>query len=163
MATKAKQKYTLEEAGEIMKQYVKADQELTKKENELAKKTNDLKAKYADGMAEASKSKSEAEAWLTAFAEANTDLFEDVKKLEIGSGEIGYRTGKPKVTFTDDEQTVFKQLKKFIPGAIKVTESIDKAKIIADRKELDDKVLAKCAIEIVQEENFYVKSLEKIV
>ena len=155
--------YSMEKANEMMKQYVKADQDYTKKENELAKKTNDLKAKYAEGMTESETLKKQAEAWLGEFANANPQLFEESKKVEIGSGEIGYRTCKPKVTFTDDEQTVFKQLKKFIPGAIKTTEAIDKAKLLSDRKELDEKTLVKCGIEIVQDEIFYAKSLEKIV
>ena len=113
---------------------------------------------------------------LQAFATENqTELFSKKKSLDMAHGTIGFRTGTPKLKtlkgFT--WASALELVKAFMPSSyIRKVEEIAKDKLLADRDLEDVKItesglmeqevtmkeaMAKCGIQVVQEETFYVE------
>lgn len=74
-------------------------------------------------------------------------------------GTIGFRTGTPKLKtlkgFT--WASAVNLVKEFLPSFIRTSEEVAKDKLLADRDEegMTEK-MAKCGIQVVQDETFYV-------
>lgn len=95
-----------------------------------------------------------------AFATENqAELFTKKKSLDMTHGTIGFRTGTPKLKtlkgFT--WASAVNLVKEFLPSFIRTSEEVAKDKLLADRDEegMTEK-MAKCGIQVVQDETFYV-------
>lgn len=78
----------------------------------------------------------------------------------MAHGVIGFRTSTPKLKtlkgFT--WASALQLVKEFLPGYVRQSEEIAKDKMLADR-ETEDMApqMAKCGIQVVQDETFYVE------
>jgi len=98
---------------------------------------------------------------LQSFATENqSELFSKKKSLDMTHGVIGFRTGTPKLKtlkgFT--WASALQLVREFLPQYIRSTEEIAKDKMLADRdvEGMRDQ-FAKCGIQTVQDESFYVE------
>ena len=151
---------TREAADEAFAKYAKADAESAK-----------IREKYAGRLAELDAAKTVAFDTLQSFATENqAELFSKKKSLDMAHGVIGFRTGTPKLKtlkgFT--WASALQLVKEFLPSYVRKTEEVAKDKLLADRdmevkvKDGEDKVklsheMARCGIQVVQDETFYVE------
>ena len=94
-----------------------------------------------------------------AWADANPGEFGGKKSIELVHGQIGYRTGMPRLKTTSGwtwdrvlEKLCLMKLTNYIRGK----QEVDKEKIIADRETLADR-LPLMGVRGCQEESFYVE------
>jgi len=97
------------------------------------------------------------------WAEANPQEFAKRKTITFGSGDVGFRTGTPKLK-TLRKATFDAILEVFIMGTrfknyVRTRFEIDKEKIIAHHGAgvLSDADLANVALKVVQEETFFIE------
>jgi phage host-nuclease inhibitor protein Gam len=150
-----------EGAEDAFAEYAKADAESAKITADIELQCAKIREKYADRLAELSGRKTEAFDVLQSFAtEHRDDLFSKKKSLEMAHGVIGFRTGTPKLKtlkgFT--WASALQMVTEFLPDYIRQSREIAKDKLLADRDE-DAMVvkMAKCGIQEVQDETFYVE------
>lgn len=152
---------TREAADEAFAVYAKADAQSAKITADIELQCAKIREKYANKLAELEGEKEKAFDTLQAYATENqTELFTKKKSLEMAHGVIGFRTGTPKLKtlkgFT--WASALQLVKEFLPGYVRQTEEIAKDKLLADR-DTEDMVpqMAKCGIQVAQDETFYVE------
>lgn len=162
---------TREAADEAFAKYAKADAESAKITADIELQCAKIREKYAGRLAELDAAKTVAFDTLQSFATENqTELFSKKKSLDMAHGVIGFRTGTPKLKtlkgFT--WASALQLVKEFLPAYVRKTEDVAKDKLLADRdmevkpKDGEDKVklsheMARCGIQVVQNETFYVE------
>lgn len=150
-----------EAADEAFAQYAKADAQSAKITADIELQCAKIREKHAAKLAELEGEKERAFGTLQAFATENqADLFTKKKSLEMAHGVIGFRTGTPKLKtlkgFT--WASALQLVREFLPSYLRQTEEIAKDKLLADRDtERMGEQMAKCGIQVVQDETFYVE------
>lgn len=167
---------TRETAEEAFAQYAKADASINKIQAEIELQCAKVREKWQQKLGELQCERECAFDTLQAFATENqVELFAKKKSLEMTHGVIGFRTGTPKLKtlkgFT--WASALELVKTFLPSSyVRKVEEIAKDKLLADR-DLDDvqlteggqpsrettmkEAMAKCGIQVVQDETFYVE------
>lgn len=150
-----------EAAEEAFAEYAKADAMSAKITAEIELQCAKIREKYAAKLSEYSAAKDRAFDVLQSYAlENQAELFIKKKSLEMAHGVIGFRTGTPKLKtlkgFT--WASALQLVREFLPKYLRQTEEIAKDKLLADRGEegMPDH-MAKCGIQVVQDETFYVE------
>lgn len=167
---------TREAADEAFASYAKADARISKINAEIELQCAKIREKYQNQLGTLQCERECAFDTLQAFATENqAELFSKKKSLDMAHGTIGFRTGTPKLKtlkgFT--WASALEMVKTFLPSSyIRMTEEVAKDKLLADRDmeevevTVDGMVLqpmpmksamAKCGIQVVQEETFYVE------
>lgn len=162
-----------EAAEEAFATYAKADAERAKITAEIELKCAQIREKHQDRLSQLQATQEEAFDTLQAYATENQpELFSKKKSLEMVHGTIGFRTGTPKLKtlkgFT--WASALHLVKEFLPTFIRITEEIDKSRLLSERDsealklgELPGEgvplreVMAKCGISVVQDETFFVE------
>lgn len=162
-----------ESADEAFAIYAKADAQSMKIIADIELQCAKIRERYANKLAELEGEKEKAFNTLQAYAiENQTELFAKKKSLEMAHGVIGFRTGTPKLKtlkgFT--WASALQLTKEFLPGYVRLTEELAKDKMLADREAMvttdEDplgagksmiEMMAKCGIQVVQDETFYVE------
>ena len=151
---------TREDADVAFGMYAKADAQINKINAEIELACAKIREKHADRLAALSEERDQAFDTLQAFATENqAELFAKKKSLDMTHGTIGFRTGTPKLKtlkgFT--WASALNLVKEFLPSFIRTSEEVAKDKLLADRDEegMTEK-MAKCGIQVVQDETFYV-------
>ena len=160
---------TREAADEAFATYAKAEAQSAKITADIELQCAKIREKYAAQLTALTTEKEAAFATLQAFAlENKAELFTRKKSLEMSHGIIGFRTGTPKLKtlkgFT--WASVLELAKEFLPGYVRTSEEVAKDRLLADR---DAKLtidgtevpmvdrMAKCGVQVVQDEAFYVE------
>lgn len=150
-----------EAADEAFATYAKSDAQLQKINADIELQCAKYREKYADKIATLSEERDKAFDTLQAFATENqAELFTKKKSLDMAHGVIGFRTGTPKLKtlkgFT--WASALQLVKEFLPNYARQTWDIAKDKLLADRdaEQMADS-MAKCGIQVVQDETFYVE------
>nr|DAV55152.1 MAG TPA: hypothetical protein [Caudoviricetes sp.] len=150
-----------EAADEAFATYAKSDAQLQKINADIELQCAKYREKYADKIATLSEERDKAFDTLQAFATENqAELFTKKKSLDMAHGVIGFRTGTPKLKtlkgFT--WASALQLVREFLPDYVRQTWDIAKDKLLADR-ETDTMLenMAKCGIQVVQDEAFYVE------
>ena len=168
---------TREMAEEAFAQYAKAEAESAKITAEIELQCARIREKYQERLAGLTSQKEESFDALQSFATEHQDeLFQKKKSLEMSHGVIGFRTGTPKLKtlrgFT--WASALNLVRDYLSDYIRTTEEIAKDKLLADRDSLHAfatvgsggvtvsdvpmrDVMAKCGIQVVQDETFYVE------
>ena len=152
---------TRETADEAFATYAKADAWTSKITADIELQCAKIREKYANRLAELEGEKEKAFDTLQAYATENqAELFSKKKSLEMAHGVIGFRTGTPKLKtmkgFT--WASALRLVKEFLPNYLRQSEEIAKDKLLADR-EVENMLpqMAKCGIQVSQDETFYVE------
>lgn len=159
---------TRDGAEEAFSRYAKADSEITKLTAEIELECTKIRDKYSERLAALTVSRDLAFDTLNSYATENkAELFSKKKSLDMAHGTIGFRTGTPKLK-TLRGFTWAKALplvKEYLPGYIRTNEEVAKDKMLADRdsklgvnQEPMSGLMAKCGIEVVQDESFFVEA-----
>ena len=150
-----------EAADEAFATYAKNDAQLQKINADIELQCAKIREKYADKLATLTEEKDKAFDTLQAFATENqAELFSKKKSLDMAHGTIGFRTGTPKLKtlkgFT--WASALELVKEFLPDYVRQTWDIAKDKLLADRdaEEMLSR-MAKCGMQVVQDEAFYVE------
>ena len=150
-----------EAAAEAFATYAKSDAQLQKINADIELQCAKIREKYADKLATLTNEREQAFDTLQAFATENqAELFAKKKSLDMAHGVIGFRTGTPKLKtlkgFT--WASALQLVREFLPDYVRQTWDIAKDKLLADR-ETDTMLenMAKCGIQVVQDEAFYVE------
>ena len=151
---------TREAAEAAFGQYAKADAQINKINAEIELACAKIREKHADRLAALSDERDQAFDTLQSFATENrAELVTKKKSLDMAHGTIGFRTGTPKLkTLKGFTWEAAKNLvKEFLPSFIRTTEEVAKDKLLADRdgEGMADQ-MAKCGIQVVQDDTFYV-------
>lgn len=165
-----------EQADEAFASYAKAEARINKIQADIELQCAKAREKYQNELAVLTAERDKSFDVLHVFATENqSGLFTKKKSLEMAHGTIGFRTGTPKLKtlkgFT--WASALELVKAFLPsGYIRQTVEIAKDKLLADRDLEDVKVteaglmeqevpmkdaMAKCGIQVVQDETFYVE------
>mgnify|MGYP000883259244 CR=1 FL=1 len=150
-----------EAADEAFAAYAKSDAQVQKINADIELQCAKIREKYADKLATLTEEKDKAFDTLQAFATENqAELFSKKKSLDMAHGTIGFRTGTPKLKtlkgFT--WASALQLVKEFLPEYVRQTWDIAKDKLLADRDtEAMLENMAKCGIQVVQDEAFYVE------
>lgn len=179
MATKRQKKTIItgvsrEDADVAFGVYAKAAAQIDKKQAEIELKCAQIREKYAAELTQLQAERDAAFDTLQSYAlENQAELFTKKKSLEMAHGVIGFRTGTPKLKtlkgFT--WASVLTLLKEFLPSYVRTVEEPAKDKLLADRElesvpvlhegedvtEPMSDAMAKCGIQVVQDETFYVE------
>ena len=150
-----------EQADEAFATYAKSDAQVQKINADIELQCAKIREKYADKLATLTEEKDKAFDTLQAFATENqAELFSKKKSLDMAHGTIGFRTGTPKLKtlkgFT--WASALELVKEFLPDYVRQTWDIAKDKLLADRdaEEMLSR-MAKCGMQVVQDEAFYVE------
>lgn len=150
-----------ETADEAFATYAKSDAQLQKINADIELQCAKYREKYAEKIATLSEERDQAFDTLQAFATENqAELFTKKKSLDMAHGVIGFRTGTPKLKtlkgFT--WASALQLVKEFLPDYVRQTWDIAKDKLLADRDTEEMLArMAKCGIQVAQEESFYVE------
>lgn len=152
---------TRDAAEEAFGVFAKADAQIQKITAEIELACAKIREKHASRLSELETEKNESFDILHAYASENQEeLFRKKKSLDMTHGVIGFRTGTPKLKtlkgFT--WASALQLIKEFLPDYVRQTEEIAKDKLLADR-DTDDMIphMAKCGIQVVQDESFFVE------
>ena len=150
-----------ETADEAFATFAKADASINKINAEIELQCAKNREKYQDKLASLTSDRECAFDTLQAYATENqAELFTKKKSLDMAHGTIGFRTGTPKLKtlkgFT--WASALNLVKEFLPDFIRTSEEVAKDKLLADRdvEGMTDS-MAKCGIQVVQDETFYVE------
>jgi len=166
---------TREAAEDAFAMYAKADASVQKIKAEIELKCAQIRERFQDKLTALEAEKETAFDTLQSFATENqAALFAKKKSFDMTHGVIGFRTGTPKLKtlkgFT--WASALNLVREFLPQYIRKTEEVAKDKLLADRDmELvplqhaagDDltepmsAAMARCGIQVVQDETFYVE------
>lgn len=167
---------TREAADVAFATFAKADASINKINATLELTIAKIREKYQTELTALTQERDLAFETLQAFATENqAELFSKKKSLDMAHGTIGFRTGTPKLKtlkgFT--WASALELVKAFMPSSyIRKVEEIAKDKLLADRDLEDVKItesglmeqevtmkvaMAKCGIQVVQDETFYVE------
>lgn len=180
MATRQKKKViqgvTREAADNAFATFAKADASINKINADIELQCAKIREKRQAELTQLTAERDQAFDTLQAFAiENQAELFSKKKSLDMAHGTIGFRTGTPKLKtlkgFT--WASALELVKTFLPSSyIRKTEEVAKDKLLADRDMEEVNVtadgmvlqpmsmkdaMAKCGIQVVQEETFYVE------
>lgn len=162
-----------EAADEAFATYAKSDAQVQKINADIELQCAKIREKYADKLATLTEEKDKAFDTLQAFATENqAELFSKKKSLDMAHGVIGFRTGTSKLKtlkgFT--WASALQLVKEFLPDYVRQTWDIAKDKLLADRESCVQEPgnplgpgksmyeqMAKCGIQVVQDEAFYVE------
>ena len=167
---------TREAADVAFATFAKADASINKINADIELQCAKIREKHQAELTRLTAERDSSFEMLQAFATENqTQLFSKKKSLDMAHGTIGFRTGTPKLKtlkgFT--WASALELVKAFMPSSyIRKVEEIAKDKLLADRDLEDVKItesglmeqevtmteaMAKCGIQVVQEETFYVE------
>ena len=167
---------TREAADVAFATFAKADAGINKINADIELQCAKIREKHQAELTRLTAERDSSFEMLQAFATENqTELFSKKKSLDMAHGTIGFRTGTPKLKtlkgFT--WASALELVKAFMPSSyIRKVEEIAKDKLLADRDLEDVKItesglmeqevtmkeaMAKCGIQVVQEETFYVE------
>ena len=167
---------TREAADSAFATFAKADASINKINADIELQCAKIREKRQAELTVLTQERDQAFDTLQAFATENqAELFSKKKSLDMAHGTIGFRTGTPKLKtlkgFT--WASALELVKAFMPSSyIRKVEEIAKDKLLADRDLEDVKItesglmeqevtmkeaMAKCGIQVVQEETFYVE------
>lgn len=150
-----------EAADESFATYAKADANINKITAEIELQCAKIREKYQEKLTSLSSARELAFDTLQSYAtEHQSELFSKKKSLEMAHGTIGFRTGTPKLKtlkgFT--WASALNLVKEFLPSFVRTSEEVAKDKLLADRDaEGMTEKMAKCGIQVVQDETFYVE------
>jgi phage host-nuclease inhibitor protein Gam len=147
---------TIKEAQRYAKLYAEAENKLLEIQVKSKAEFEKINIKYQHKADALVAQKEECFKKLEQYANANPIEFEKGKSIQIGMTTVGYRLGTWSVNVLSEVTEVIKNLKKYIPGAVRIKEEIDKQKLISGRLTIDQKSIDKCGIEFAQKEYFYV-------
>jgi phage host-nuclease inhibitor protein Gam len=95
-----------------------------------------------------------------AYADAHPELFARAKSVEFVHATIGFRTGTPKLAklraFT--WATVLELVREKLPAYLRVSEEVNKEKLLADREALGEDGLRAVGVAARQDETFFIKA-----
>ena len=153
---------TADMAEEAFARYAKADAEKKRLEGEMELKIARVRETYQERLATLDAERDDAFLRLQTYAtEQHDTLFDRRKSLEMTHGTIGFRTGTPKLKtlrgFTWASALVL--VRELLPGYVRTVEEIDKARLIADRTEMEEQ-MGRCGLCVAQDESFYVEAKE---
>lgn len=180
MATRQKKRViqgvTREAADVAFASFAKADASINKINAEIELQCAKIREKWQDRLTVLTAEREAAFDTLQAFATENqAELFSKKKSLDMAHGTIGFRTGTPKLKTLKGFTWVsaLELVKTFLPsGYVRLSIDIAKDKLLADRDLEEVNVttdgmviqpmamkdaMAKCGIQVVQEETFYVE------
>lgn len=150
-----------DEAQRVMSEYAQWDSkvdELTAQENQ---EIHNVRDKYAKRINEAKNKREELEKKLQAFSESNRNLFINKRHIEFAHGKIGFRVSPPSVAQKHGWKvaaTIQAIKDNELMEYITTKESVDKAKILADKNQLEKEgVLEKVGLKIKQVDKWYVE------
>lgn len=168
---------TREAADVAFATFAKADASINKIQAEIELQCAKIREKRQADLTRLTAERDAAFETLQSFATENqAELFAKKKSLEMAHGVIGFRTGTPKLKtlkgFT--WASALELVKTFLPSYLRQTEEIAKDRLLADRdledvSVIDDtlgitktqlpmsKAMAKCGIQVVQDETFFVE------
>ena len=166
---------TREAADVAFATFAKADASINKIQAEIELQCAKIREKRQSDLTRLTAERDAAFEILQSFATENqTELFAKKKSLEMAHGVIGFRTGTPKLKtlkgFT--WASALELVKTFLPSYLRQTEEIAKDRLLADRdleavSITDDgltkhdvamsQAMAKCGIQVVQDETFFVE------
>ena len=151
---------TRDMADDAFATYAKADAEIQKLTADIELQCATIREKYQQRLASLDAERTQAFDTLQSYATENqAKLFDKKKSLDMAHGTIGFRTGTPKLKtlrgFT--WASALQLVKEFLPDYIRLTEEIAKDKLLADRdlEEMPPQ-MAKCGIQVAQDETFFV-------
>ncbi len=162
---------TRERADEAFATYAKSNAQIQKINAEIELQCAKIREKWQDRLASLAAEKETAFDTLQSFATENqAELFTKKKSLEMAHGTIGFRTGTPKLKLLRGFTWIsaLPLVKEFLPAYVRQSEEVAKDKLLADR-DAEVKVegeaaarpmseqMAKCGIQVVQEEAFFVE------
>lgn len=138
--------------GEIARLTIERDAALAEMDGRVQEIRKDYEQLLSDLGADIEAEMALAQQW----AEASPSEFKERKSLMLTHGQIGFRTGTPKLKtlkgFTWDR--VLERLRSVMPEFIRRKEEPDKERLLADRATLD---LGSIGVQVVQEETFFVE------
>lgn len=149
----------IESAESVMADYAKVDAEIEEITAKMDQEITKIRDKYSDKLQQLGEVREEKFLQLQLFAEQNKTLFDKKKSIEMAHGQLGFRTGTPKLKtlkgFT--WASVTNLLKQFLPDYVRTTEEPAKDKLLADRD--IPGIIAqfpKVGIQVAQDESFFV-------
>jgi len=155
-----------EDAEQAFAEYSKSESRTNEITSKMEQRITKIREEYQDELAALRESRNKNFEVLEVYAKENEELFAGKKSYEMAHGTIGYRTGTHKLDklkgFTWD--AVKDMVKKLMPDYIRTKEEINKEGLIAERENKEvNKNFAKCGIEVVQDEAFYITVKEEKV
>ncbi|MGQ0738261.1 MAG: host-nuclease inhibitor Gam family protein [Bacteroidota bacterium] len=163
MATKRESKKLItevnrENAEDAFAKYNDCISKLEVQQGKMNQELTAIKEKYEPGISKLQEQKDGHFEVLQAYAEANPEMFADKKSLEFTHGNIGFRTGNPKLVTRKGFKwpAVFELVKEKLGRYIRKKEEVDKEGLLADRKALGEAKLKEVGLEVAQDESFYV-------
>lgn len=164
---------TRDRADEAFATYAKNEAQIQKINAEIDLQCAKIREKWQDKLASLSAERDAAFDTLQSFATENqAELFTKKKSLEMAHGTIGFRTGTPKLKLLRGFTWIsaLPLVKEFLPDYVRQSEEVAKDKLLADR-DADvmtagdplgpgtpmKEQMAKCGIQVVQEEAFFVE------
>lgn len=154
-----------QDAEKAVLAHVRATSELERLEADRKIRMAEVDAKYSDALAQQKKNIADSEALVEFYVEQEKDklLPGDAKSTKLGVATVGYRLSTAKVVnangMTDDE--LLEKLSKgdkVLKACITMSTSIDRKKLLAAAKELEEPQLGDLGLQIVQESKFFIKS-----
>lgn len=119
-----------------------------------------IDAQYAKELEAAQAAAKEAEETLEQYTRKHREeIFSgDDKTTKFGPISVSLKLNNPSIGVIGDLKpaAVIAKLKKYLPEYIRVSEAIDKRKLLSDRERIE-KEMKKCGLEVVQEERFEIK------
>lgn len=135
---------TQEDAEKAAADYFTAEHELLRIKSEKQLAIQAIEDKYRNEENEAKAKAETAKATLQTYSEANREklLVGKAKSFEIGRVSIGWRVSKGSLTVLDGKSwdDVLQQAKQTLPDYVKVTESLEKDKILKDIEAIGEKL-----------------------
>lgn len=163
--TRVKQKtvmppLNLKDAERVMNVYAKADAKLEQINAVMDEKITAIRNEYADELQELQESKKTGFQKMQMYAESNPELFKKKKSFETAHGNIGFRTGTPKLKtlrgYTWKSVLELLKAKKHL-GFVRTKEEPAKDLLLAKR-ELPETItiMTEVGLEVVQDDTFYI-------
>lgn len=152
---------TRERAEQAFAEFAAADAKVQNLTSKMDVEMTRIREKYAEQLAVLNAAKEKNFEILQAFAVENREvLFSKKKSVESAHGVFGFRTGTPKLKnlkgFT--WAAVTNLVKELMPGYIRISEELNKQKLLDDR-ELPEmaEYFPKIGVQVVQDESFFVE------
>jgi phage host-nuclease inhibitor protein Gam len=159
ITTPAIEEISEQELETKLSEYATKFNELETLETTLNSKITELRDKYQHKITEAKDSLDRTLKVIHFWAEKNKDRFDKKRSMDMHHGQIGFRTGTPKLKtgkgFTWASITVL--LLDLAPQFIRVKNECEKDLLLAKREDEETQTLMKkVGIEVVQDESFFI-------
>ncbi len=149
-----------EEVNNLMSSFAKADARKRQITAAMDVKFAEIRDGYAAELDTLEKTMDEAQSKMQVWAESNRkELFEKKKSMDFSHGTIGFRMGTPALKPRKGFQWkgVLELVKQKLNAYVKVEESVDKARLLADRESPEvAQSLNGVGLEVTQTETFYI-------